>query len=44
LGSRATSTASGGTDFITKPFLSIEVAVKALVYVYRRRLQVAKPV
>jgi DNA-binding response OmpR family regulator len=37
--SRANSTVSGGNDFITKPFLFIELAVKALVYVYRHRLQ-----
>jgi DNA-binding response OmpR family regulator len=30
---------SGGNDFITKPFLFIELAVRALVYVYRHRLQ-----
>ncbi len=38
LESRAHSTMSGGTDFIAKPFLFIEVAVKALVYVLRKRL------
>ena len=32
---RANSTMSGGTDFIAKPFLFIELAVKALVYVMR---------
>jgi len=37
--SRANSAVSGGNDFITKPFLFIELAVKALVYVYRHRLQ-----
>ncbi len=31
--SRANSTMSGGNDFIAKPFLFIELAVKALVYV-----------
>jgi len=31
--SRANSTISGGNDFIAKPFLFIELAVKALVYV-----------
>ena len=36
--SRANSMVSGGNDFITKPFLFIEVAVKALVYVMRGRL------
>jgi hypothetical protein len=33
---------SGGTDFIAKPFLFIELAVKALVYVLRGRLDVTK--
>ena len=37
--SRAHSTMSGGTDFIVKPFLFIELAVKALVYVLRGRLE-----
>ena len=36
--SRANSTMSGGNDFIAKPFLFIELAVKALVYVLRGRL------
>ena len=40
--SRASSTVSGGSDFIVKPFLFTELAVKALVYVYRHRLQAAK--
>ena len=40
--SRAHSTMSGGTDFIAKPFLFIELAVKALVYVLRGRLGVVK--
>jgi CheY-like chemotaxis protein len=35
--SRATSTMSGGNDFIAKPFLFIELAVKALVYVLRKK-------
>jgi DNA-binding response OmpR family regulator len=39
---RASSTMSGGNDFIGKPFLFIELAVKALVYVLRGRLQTAK--
>jgi CheY-like chemotaxis protein len=38
--SRANSTMSGGNDFIAKPFLFIELAVKALVYVLRGRLPV----
>ena len=33
--SRATSTMSDSNDFIAKPFLFIELAVKALVYVLR---------
>jgi DNA-binding response OmpR family regulator len=37
--SRANSTISGGNDFIGKPFLFIELAVKALVYILRRRHQ-----
>jgi CheY-like chemotaxis protein/HPt (histidine-containing phosphotransfer) domain-containing protein len=42
LESRANSMVSGGNDFIAKPFLFIELAVKALVYIYRRRLSSAK--
>jgi CheY-like chemotaxis protein len=37
--SRANSTMSGGNDFIAKPFLFIELAVKALVYVLRGQLE-----
>ncbi len=37
--SRANSTMSGGTDFIAKPFLFVELAVKTLVYVLRCRLE-----
>ncbi len=40
--SRANSTMSGGNDLIAKPFLFLELAVKALVYVFRARLQGAK--
>lgn len=40
--SHAKSTMSGGTDFIAKPFLFMEVAVKALVYVLRGRLPPAR--
>jgi len=40
--SRANSTMSGGSDFIAKPFLFIELAVKALMYVLRGRLEAAK--
>jgi DNA-binding response OmpR family regulator len=36
---RTKSTMCGGNDFIVKPFLFIELAVKALVYVLRSRLQ-----
>src|ERR1035437_70263 len=36
------STVSGGNDFIAKPFLFIELAVKALVYVLQGRLESAK--
>lgn len=36
--SRANSTMSGGNDFIAKPFMFIELAVKALIYVLRVRL------
>ena len=39
--SRANSTMSGGNDFIGKPFLFIELAVKALVYVLRFKLDAA---
>lgn len=41
--SRANSTMSGGNDFIGKPFLFIELAVKALVYVLRGKLTPAEP-
>jgi DNA-binding response OmpR family regulator len=40
--SRANSSISGGNDLIAKPFLFIELAVKALVWVLRARLQAAK--
>ncbi len=36
--SRANSTMSGGNDFIAKPFMFIELAVKALLYALRARL------
>jgi DNA-binding response OmpR family regulator len=42
--SRANSTMSGGNDFIAKPFLFMELAVKALLYVFRTRLDSAKPI
>lgn len=35
-GSRAQSTLSGGNDFIAKPFLSIELAVKALTLLFKK--------
>ncbi len=35
--SRANSTISGGNDLIAKPFLFIELTVKALVYILRGR-------
>ncbi|MSU59053.1 MAG: response regulator [Pedosphaera sp.] len=40
--SRASSMMSGGNDFIAKPFLFIELAVKALVYVLRGKLEPKK--
>jgi len=36
--SRAQSSLSGGSDFMTKPFLGIDLGVKALIYVLRSRL------
>jgi CheY-like chemotaxis protein len=42
LKSRANSTMSGGNDFIAKPFLFIELTVKALVCLLRNRLSAAK--
>lgn len=41
--SRANSTMAGGNDFIGKPFLFIELTVKALIHVMRSRLE-ARPV
>jgi DNA-binding response OmpR family regulator len=40
--SRASSMMSGGNDFIAKPFLFIELATKALVYVLRGKLEAKK--
>jgi DNA-binding response OmpR family regulator len=40
--SRANSTMSGGNDLIAKPFLFMELAVKALVYIMRGRPANAK--
>jgi hypothetical protein len=34
---------AGANDFIAKPYLFIELAVKALTYVLRGRLEVNKP-
>lgn len=42
--SRANSTMSGGNDFIAKPFLFMELAVKALLYVLRSQLESQKAV
>jgi DNA-binding response OmpR family regulator len=36
---RTSSTMAGGNDFIGKPFLFIELTVKALIHVMRNRLQ-----
>src|SRR5262249_46821169 len=41
---RASSTMSGGNDFIGKPFLFIELAVKALIYILRRAFAGAREV
>ena len=41
LKSRARSSLSGGNDFIAKPFMFIELSVKALTYVMRNRLVAA---
>jgi CheY-like chemotaxis protein len=37
--SRTSSTMAGGNDFIGKPFLFIEVTVKALIHILRAKLQ-----
>ncbi len=42
LENRANSTMSGGNDFIAKPFLFIELTVKALVHVFRSRIVAGK--
>jgi CheY-like chemotaxis protein len=39
---RTSSTMAGGNDFIGKPFLFIELTVKALIHVMRNRLQVRR--
>jgi CheY-like chemotaxis protein len=38
-GSRAQSTLSGGNDFIAKPFLLVELAVKAMTWVFKESPQ-----
>jgi CheY-like chemotaxis protein len=38
-GSRAQSTLSGGNDFIAKPFLLVELAVKALTWLFKESPQ-----
>lgn len=40
--SRTNSTMAGGNDFIAKPFLFIELTVKALIHVLRGKLQKVK--
>jgi len=40
--SRTSSLMAGGNDFIAKPFLFIELTVKALIHVLRAKLQPAK--
>lgn len=40
--SRTSSMMAGGNDFIAKPFLFIELTVKALIHVLRARLQPAR--
>jgi DNA-binding response OmpR family regulator len=39
---RALSTLSGGTDLIGKPFLTVELAAKALVHLYTHRLKMSQ--
>ncbi|HUC86516.1 MAG TPA: response regulator, partial [Candidatus Acidoferrales bacterium] len=41
--SRTNSTMAGGNDFIGKPFLFIELTVKALIHVMRNRFQARQP-
>ena len=40
---RTSSTMAGGNDFIAKPFLFIELTVKALIHVLRAKLQARPP-
>jgi DNA-binding response OmpR family regulator len=39
---RKSSTMAGGNDFIAKPFLFIELSVKALIHILRGKLQLGK--
>ncbi len=39
---RTSSTMSGGNDFIAKPFLFIELAVKALIFVLRGKIEAGR--
>ena len=41
--SRTSSMMAGGNDFIAKPFLFIELTVKALIHVLRGKLAPPKP-
>jgi DNA-binding response OmpR family regulator len=41
--SRASSTVAGGNDFIGKPFLFIELTVKSLIHVLRKKLTTPAP-
>ena len=41
--SRARSTLSGGNDLIAKPFLFMELAVKALTHIFRGQLRISHP-
>ncbi|MEI9863208.1 MAG: hypothetical protein WDN00_01335 [Limisphaerales bacterium] len=40
--SRTSSTMAGGNDFIAKPFLFIELTVKALIHILRGKVQPVK--
>jgi len=44
LATRAKSSLAGGLEFLGKPFISSELAVKALTLVIKRRLQTQEPV
>jgi FixJ family two-component response regulator len=44
LATRAKSSLAGGLEFLGKPFISSELAVKALTLVIKRRLQAQEPV